>query len=61
MVYCLTGIHFNALPRIKIQAIRGEDITIYGNGQQSRSFCYVDELREGFVRYMQSFVDLPYL
>lgn len=37
-----------------VQALRGEDITIYGNGQQTRSFCYVDDLIEGFVRMMQS-------
>jgi UDP-glucuronate decarboxylase len=37
-----------------VQALRGEDITIYRNGQQSRSFCYVDDLIEGFVRLMQS-------
>ena len=37
-----------------IQAIRGEDITIYGNGQQTRSFCYVDDMIEGFVRMMAS-------
>lgn len=37
-----------------VQAIRGEDITIYGNGQQTRSFCYVDDLIEGFVRMMNT-------
>ena len=37
-----------------VQAIRGEDITIYGDGQQTRSFCYVDDLIEGFVRMMGS-------
>ena len=37
-----------------VQALRGEDITIYGDGQQTRSFCYVDDLIEGFVRMMQS-------
>jgi UDP-glucuronate decarboxylase len=37
-----------------VQAIRGEDITIYGDGQQTRSFCYVDDLIEGFVRMMAS-------
>jgi UDP-glucuronate decarboxylase len=37
-----------------MQAIRGEDITIYGDGQQTRSFCYVDDLIEGFVRMMGS-------
>lgn len=35
-----------------VQALRGEDITIYGTGQQTRSFCYVDDLIEGFVRMM---------
>lgn len=34
------------------QALRGEDITIYGDGQQTRSFCYVDDLIEGFIRLM---------
>lgn len=35
-----------------VQALRGEDITIYGEGQQTRSFCYVDDLVEGFIRLM---------
>ena len=35
-----------------VQALRGEDITIYGNGAQTRSFCYVDDLIEAFVRVM---------
>jgi len=34
------------------QAIAGEDITLYGDGSQSRSFCYVDDLIEGFIRMM---------
>jgi UDP-glucuronate decarboxylase len=38
-----------------VQALKGEDITLYGDGQQTRSFCYVDDLIEGFVRFM----DLP--
>ncbi len=37
-----------------IQALKGEDITIYGDGSQSRSFCYVDELIDGFIRLMAS-------
>jgi UDP-glucuronate decarboxylase len=37
-----------------VQTLRGEDITIYGDGSQSRSFCYVDDLIEGFVRMMAS-------
>ncbi len=37
-----------------VQALRGEDITIYGDGSQTRSFCYVDDMIEGFVRLMNS-------
>ncbi len=35
-----------------VQALRGEDITIYGDGSQTRSFCFVSDLIEGFVRFM---------
>jgi UDP-glucuronate decarboxylase len=37
-----------------MQALKGEDITIYGTGQQTRSFCYVDDLIDGFMRMMDS-------
>ncbi|MCM1063456.1 MAG: SDR family oxidoreductase [Eubacterium sp.] len=37
-----------------VQALKGEDITIYGDGLQTRSFCYVDDLVEGMVRMMGS-------
>ncbi len=37
-----------------IQALRGEDITVYGQGSQTRSFCYVDDLIEGMIRMMNS-------
>lgn len=37
-----------------MQALRGEDITVYGDGGQTRSFCYVDDLIEGMVRLMNS-------
>ena len=37
-----------------VQALQGQDLTIYGHGQQTRSFCYVDDLIEGFVRLMNS-------
>jgi len=37
-----------------VQALRGDDITIYGDGQQTRSFCYVDDMIEGFIRMMNS-------
>jgi len=35
-----------------VQALKGEDITIYGDGTQSRSFCYVDEMIDAFIRLM---------
>ncbi len=35
-----------------MQALRGEDITIFGDGKQTRSFCYVDDLIDGFVKFM---------
>lgn len=37
-----------------VQALRGEDITLYGDGEQTRSFCYVDDLVEGLIRLMDS-------
>jgi UDP-glucuronate decarboxylase len=37
-----------------VQALRGEDITVYGEGTQTRSFCYVDDLVDGFVRMMDT-------
>lgn len=37
-----------------VQALTGEDITIYGDGRQTRSFCYVDDLIDGIVRLMHS-------
>lgn len=37
-----------------VQALRGKPITIYGSGEQTRSFCYVDDLIEGFIRLMQT-------
>jgi UDP-glucuronate decarboxylase len=40
-----------------VQALKGEDITIYGDGKQTRSFCYVDDLIEGMVRLMNSPAD----
>ena len=41
-----------------VQALKGEDITIYGTGEQTRSFCYVDDLIDGFVRLMNSPADV---
>jgi UDP-glucuronate decarboxylase len=37
-----------------VQALKGEDITIYGDGMQTRSFCYVDDMIEGFILMMDS-------
>ncbi len=37
-----------------VQALDGDDITIYGDGTQTRSFCYVDDMIEGFIRMMKS-------
>jgi UDP-glucuronate decarboxylase len=37
-----------------VQALRGQDITIYGEGEQTRSFCYVDDLIDGFIRMINS-------
>lgn len=37
-----------------VQALKGEDISIYGDGQQTRSFCYVDDLIDGMIRMMKS-------
>lgn len=41
-----------------VQALRGEDITIYGDGSQTRSFCFVDDMIEGFVRLMATQSDV---
>jgi UDP-glucuronate decarboxylase len=37
-----------------IQALLGRDITVYGDGRQTRSFCYVDDLVDGIVRLMET-------
>jgi UDP-glucuronate decarboxylase len=41
-----------------VQALRGEDITVYGDGSQTRAFCYVDDLIEGWVRLMATGDDI---
>ena len=48
-----------ALPAFIGQALRGEDLTVFGTGSQTRSFCYVDDLVEGIVRLLMSDYALP--
>lgn len=48
-----------ALPAFIGQALRGEDLTVFGDGSQTRSFCYVDDLIEGIVRLLFSDYHLP--
>jgi dTDP-glucose 4,6-dehydratase len=48
-----------ALPNFITQALRGEKLTIYGDGQQTRSFCYVDDLIDGIYRLLVSDVHEP--
>lgn len=43
-----------ALPTFMSQALRGEDVTVYGDGSQTRSFCYVDDLVDGIYRLLLS-------
>lgn len=48
-----------ALPAFIGQALRGEDMTVFGDGSQTRSFCYVDDLIEGIYRLLLSDYDMP--
>ncbi len=48
-----------ALPAFMSQALRGENVTVYGDGTQTRSFCFVDDLVEGIYRLLQSKETLP--
>jgi UDP-glucuronate decarboxylase len=41
-----------------VQALKGEDLTVYGSGEQTRSFCYADDLIDGFVHLMESDADV---
>jgi UDP-glucuronate decarboxylase len=41
-----------------VQALKGEDITIYGDGTQTRSFCYVDDLINGMIKFMNTQKDV---
>jgi UDP-glucuronate decarboxylase len=42
-----------------VQALKGEDITIYGDGNQTRSFCFVDDLIDGLIRFMELGENFP--
>jgi nucleoside-diphosphate-sugar epimerase len=42
------------VPNFVAQALRGEDLTVYGDGSQTRSFCFVNDLVEGLVRLLRS-------
>lgn len=48
-----------AVPNFIAQALRGEDLTIYGNGSQTRSFCYINDLVDGILRLMASDTNAP--
>jgi dTDP-glucose 4,6-dehydratase len=48
-----------AVPAFMSQALRGEDVTIFGSGKQTRSFCYVSDLVDGVIRLMESDVNDP--
>jgi dTDP-glucose 4,6-dehydratase len=48
-----------AVPAFMSQALRGEDVTIFGSGEQTRSFCYVSDLVDGIIRLMESDVHDP--
>ncbi|RYY96977.1 MAG: SDR family oxidoreductase [Chitinophagaceae bacterium] len=48
-----------ALPAFIGQALRGEDLTVFGDGSQTRSFCYVDDLVEGIYRLLMSDYTMP--
>jgi dTDP-glucose 4,6-dehydratase len=48
-----------AVPAFMSQALTGEDVTIFGTGQQTRSFCYVSDLVDGIIRLMESNLNEP--
>ena len=48
-----------AVPAFMSQALTGEDVTIFGSGRQTRSFCYVSDLVDGIIRLMESDINDP--
>jgi dTDP-glucose 4,6-dehydratase len=47
------------IPNFMRQALTGQDLTVYGDGEQTRSFCYVSDMIEGLVALFESDVDTP--
>lgn len=45
---------WRVVPNFIVQALKGDDVTVYGAGSQTRSFCFVDDLVEGIIRFMAS-------
>ena len=48
-----------AVPNFIAQALRGEDVTIFGSGAQTRSFCYISDLVDGILKLMESSINDP--
>jgi len=48
-----------AIPNFIAQALRGEDVTVFGDGMQTRSFCYIDDMVEGIYRLLMSDYNMP--
>ena len=48
-----------AVPAFTSQALKNEDVTVFGNGSQTRSLCYVSDLVDGIIRLMESKVNEP--
>lgn len=48
-----------AIPNFIAQALRGEDVTVFGDGTQTRSFCYIDDMVEGIYRLLMSDYNMP--
>ncbi len=48
-----------AIPNFIAQALRGEDVTVFGDGMQTRSFCYIDDMVEGIYRLLKSDYNMP--
>lgn len=48
-----------AIPNFMVQALEGEDVTVFGDGSQTRSFCYIDDMVDGIYRLLHSDVDTP--